>query len=114
MVPHSPMLYRRCTPIVDVQYHHESDTTAVEAVINAVSKAADVDPVSLPPLYDSIDPDLLTQLLSATGATSGTTVSFGLGEWNVFVRADGRIRVCDRTEQDETEPVFEATDTVST
>lgn len=103
-------VYRGCTPVVDAQYETDSEKTPVEAIINALATAEGVAVNELPPLYDTIDPDALNQLFqSHDGRTDAETVlSFTVGKWNVFVRADGRIRVCDGTRPTDPEPVFES------
>lgn len=102
-------LYRGCTPVVDVQYEAERDDSVTSVVVEAIADAAGTDPVDLPPLFDFIDPDALEQLFSAPagGPADEATLSFQFDTWNVFVRSDGRILVCDRTRPTEPAPVFE-------
>ena len=103
------ILYRGCTPVVDAQYQRDGAKTPVEAIIDAVAEATTVEPLELPPLYESIDPDALNTLFQQhEGAVDSEAVlSFRIHHWNVFVRADGRIRVCDGTQPTEPQPVFE-------
>lgn len=102
-------VYRGCTPVVDVQYDAEGEQMPAEAVINAIATAADVDPIELPPLYEFIDGDSLNNLFQQTGAAAAETIlGFRIDNWNVFVRGDGRIRVCDGTQPTDPEPVFES------
>jgi len=102
-------LYRSCTPVADVI--HESDTTETptEAVVHALATASDTDPTELAPLYSSIDTAALDQMFSEHGGASDASavLSFQVENWNVFVRGDGRIRVCDATRQTDPTPVFE-------
>lgn len=105
------LVYRVCTPVVDAEYDFESDSSATEAIIFALADAVGVEPTELPPLFDYVDPDALNTLFEPPDdATNGDTLlSFRVDTWNVFVRSDGRIRVCDATQLSEPEPVFEST-----
>ena len=111
MEPGAMTLYRGCTPVVDAQYPKDGSETPAAAIIAAVAEAADVDPLELPPLYEFIDLDALNTLFQKhEGAIDSETVlSFTINNWNVFVRADGRIRVCDGTQPTEPQPIFEPT-----
>lgn len=103
-------VYRSCLPVVDAYYEHDSYKTPVETIIEALAEAQGVEPDELPPLYDTIDTDALNQLFQTpSGTTDGVKLlSFTVDTWNVFVREDGRIRVCDATKHTAPEPVFEA------
>ena len=105
-------LYRGCTPVVDVRYDRDGDQTLVDALIEAVATAEGVDAVDLPPLYDAVDLDALTRLLEDHSGSANTKATFGFqyGSWNVFVRADGHIRVCDNTKPTAPEPIFGSVD----
>lgn len=103
-------VYRGCTPVVDAEYGTEGDRSPAEVIVEAVATAAGVDPLELPPLYDSVDLDAIDTLFARHdgAADGGTLLSFKIDTWNVFVRADGRIRVCDATRPMDPEPVFES------
>ena len=102
-------IYRGCTPVVDTEYGAEEDRSPAAAVIEAIAAAANVDPVDLPPLFESIDSDALNQLFETRSERqeSKALLSFQFETWNVFVRSDGRIRICDATKPTEPTPVFE-------
>jgi hypothetical protein len=104
-------IYRGCTPVVDAQYGPESDRSPAEVIIDALAEAAGVDPLELPPLYEFVDSDALDSMFEEhNGAIdSNALLSFQNENWNVFVRADGRVRVCDGTQPTDPEPVFEST-----
>ena len=104
------LVYRGCTPVVDAEYDFQSGSSATEAIIWAVADAVGVDPTALPPLFDYVDPDALNALFdrSETGMEGDTILSFQIETWNVFVRSDGHIRVCDGTQPTDPEPVFES------
>ncbi|WP_343162636.1 HalOD1 output domain-containing protein [Natronolimnobius sp. AArcel1] len=100
-------VYRGCTPVVDAQYEADGEQTPVAEIIDAVATAADVEPVELPPLYEFIDADSLNNLFQHKGAADSETIlGFRIDHWNVFVRGDGRIRVCDGTQPTDPQPVF--------
>jgi hypothetical protein len=101
-------LYRTSAPVVDARYDEDSAQTITGTLITAVAEAAAVDPIELPPLYETIDTDAIEQLFERHNETvdSPTTLSFTVETWNVFVRSDGRVRVCDETQVTEPAPVF--------
>jgi hypothetical protein len=111
MTHESLNVYRGCTPVVDAEYEFERGQTPTEVIIAALAEAAEMDPVDLPPLYDYVDPDALNRLFGEHdgAALADALLSFQVENWNVFVRADGRIRVCDNTRPTDPEPVFEST-----
>ncbi|WP_178915496.1 HalOD1 output domain-containing protein [Natronomonas gomsonensis] len=104
-------VYRGCTPVVDAEYESGSDVSPTEVIIEALAEAAGIDPIELPPLYEFVDPDALDHLFGEHdgAAHADALLSFQVETWNVFVRADGCIRVCDNTQPTEPEPVFEST-----
>ena len=108
--PDQLTVYRGCTPVVDAEYGGESDQSPAEVIIDAVATAAGVDPLDLPPLYEFVETDALDDLFARHhGETDANTLlSFQVETWNVFVRADGRIRVCDATRPTEPRPVFDS------
>jgi hypothetical protein len=63
------------------------------AVIDAVAAAQNVDPLSLPPLYDAVDPEALDALIdgSAAADTAVDCVRFELASCEVVVRGDGTV-----------------------
>lgn len=100
-------LYRECTPVVDTVYSADSDESPVETITDAVATAADEDPLETASLYDYVDSDAINDLFRHTGR-KGTEMllCFSIETWNVFVRGDGKIRVCDATQTTSPEPVF--------
>lgn len=102
-------VYRGCSPVADARYDPLSDQPPAAAVIEAIAEAAGVDPMQLPPLFEIIDPDALNGLFKhdGDGHDAEAIVSFTYDTWNVFVRADGRIRVCDATQPTAPTPIFE-------
>lgn len=102
------IVYRDSTPVVDSRYDGDSNRTLAEAVVEAVAAAEGVDATDLPPLYETIDLDALERLFDghAGAADAGAMLGFRFESWNVFVHADGRIRVCDGTRPTDPAPVF--------
>lgn len=98
-----------CEPAFTTAYDEETDHSPSEAVVKAVAAAEGADPVTLPPLYEFVDPDALDTLIEHHTRTEELVISFTIDTWNVFVRADGIIRVCDGTQSTESTPVFEST-----
>lgn len=107
MVPDQSSLQCGCRPVADVAYEGDGGRAPSEAVVDAIAAVSDAAPRDLPPLHESIDQDALNQLFRHRPGTSGRVLSFAVGDWNVFVRDDGRIRVCDPTGPGAPSPVFD-------
>ncbi|TKR26201.1 HalOD1 output domain-containing protein [Natronomonas salsuginis] len=103
------IVLRGCTPVLDTEYDKSNNELPSEVVVDAVATAAGVDPLDLPPLYEFVDPDALNNLFDNHGGDTNALLSFTIDTWNVFVRADGKIRVCDVTRPTDPEPVFDGT-----
>lgn len=103
------LLYRSATPVIDAKYEIDCNKTPTESIIDAVATAAGTEPISLSPLYETIDPDAIDRIFERAEeiGDAETVLSFEYEGWQVFVRADGRIRVCDASKQTEPTPVFE-------
>ncbi|USZ70668.1 HalOD1 output domain-containing protein [Natronosalvus halobius] len=70
------------------------EETPAQAIIDAVAAANGCDPLSLPPLFDAIDPDALNGLVSqprSGPARRSWALSFEYGGWLVTVDADHQI-----------------------
>lgn len=104
-------LYRTSPPVVDINYDNDSDKTFPETLVLAIAKAEGVPATDLPLLYDIIDPESLAQLLDRHKGVDATeaVITFQFGTWDVFIRVDGRIRICDRSRFTKPKPVFEDT-----
>ena len=98
-------MYRRSTPVVDARYEGGDGHTPVQAIVDALAEAEGVDPTAIRSLSDVVDTDALDRLLARTDGGS-TVFEFEFGDWVVFVRGDGRIRVCDADEPTDPKPVF--------
>ena len=68
--------------------------TIPERVIRNVADANGVDAVELPPLYDAIDPEALSAVVTTM---SGGGISFTYAEREVTVTSDGEISLLGRS-----------------
>ena len=102
-------IYRTCVPIVDTYYSKDDDRPILEALVTAVAEAAGVPPVDVSPMYDTIDLNAISQLFDKDDETSGANslLSFKFEQWNIFIRGDGLIRVCDGRQHTNPEPIFD-------
>ncbi|MFC6786300.1 HalOD1 output domain-containing protein [Halobaculum halobium] len=101
-------LSRKCTVVSDTTFESGGERTLTEALTDAIAEAEGVAPTDLPPLYESVEFDALTQLIEHSGKNTeeGLILAFQIRKWNVFVSIDGRIRVCDATIETDLEPIF--------
>ncbi len=102
-------LYRSCTVVGDTTFDKGGERTLTEAFVDAIADAEGVSATEIPPLYDSVDLGALAQLMERPrGPTDGDQlVALRIGQWNIFVNFDGRIRVCDAATETDAEPVFD-------
>lgn len=101
-------VYRSSPTTVETRYDRgQRDPDLVPSLVTALAEAEDVDPSVLPPLYDTIDLEALERLIESHGDSSAPDVVFGfrIGTWNVFVRGDGKIRICDASRSIDPVPV---------
>lgn len=99
-----------CTPVGVHHYDSDSDSSPSDAVIRAIAVVTDTEPENLAPLYETIDTEALNELFehrSNAPHLEEQVLAFTVGNWNVFVRDDGQIRVCDPTGPDTPSPIFE-------
>jgi hypothetical protein len=68
----------------------ETMRTVSERVIRTVAEATDTDPATLPPLYESVDPDALNELVESM---SDGEISFTYVGREVTVDSDGGVRL---------------------
>lgn len=79
-------------PLDDAPTVRADDTPVVEAVARAVAERVGVAPIELPPLYESVDPDLLVALVESDAPTK-RTVTFEYAGHKVVVESDGTIHI---------------------
>lgn len=68
----------------------ESPSTAV---VTAVAAASGVDPISIDPLYEVIDPDALNSIVATTDGASDSSsarIEFTYQDYRVLVKANGQ------------------------
>ena len=80
--------------------HFRPDSQSVDEppsrkIVNLVAICKNTEPLELPPLYDSIDPEALNALFSSNGFARHGTVSFVYGGCEVTVENSGHVRVRD-------------------
>ncbi|MFB6139006.1 MAG: HalOD1 output domain-containing protein [Halosimplex sp.] len=68
------------------------DEASIAEIVSAVADDAGVDPVELPPLGETVDPDALVDLLAADSAVA---VSFEYVGRRVEIGSDREVRVDD-------------------
>jgi len=101
-------VYRRSTPVVTSWYDPESDENISEAIVEAIANAEGVCETEVASMYETIDLDAVNRLFASYGKSSDSVLlNFNFENWDVFVRADGRIRVCDTARVTDPEPVFQ-------
>lgn len=99
-----------CTPVADCRYDSAADATPTEAVVRAIAAASDLDPTTFTPLHEYIDTEALDRLFDEERGDDGRSrrvLGFTVNGWNLFVRDDGRIRVCDPSGPAGTSPIFD-------
>lgn len=76
-------------------------------VVSAIADHKNVDPVNLPPLYETFDPDALDRLFSpSSGATTlSGEVSFSIAGCDVVVDSGGDVEVTSAAAAADTEQV---------
>lgn len=70
-------------------------TTVSERVVEEVAGATGRDAVTLPPLYDAVDPDALDALVDGS---SDVQISFVYAGYEVTVESDQRITLEERSD----------------
>lgn len=78
-------------------------------IIETVASAAECDPLDLPPLFDFVDPETINRHVQPRDQDTPTqrVLTFAYADsWQVYLRGDGEIRVCDRSIHSDPRPVF--------
>lgn len=77
-------------------HHSASDVELGNTVARTVAAVTGVDPRSLRPLYEVVDPDALARLFGSEGGTRADStgrITFSYERCTVSVHADGRVVV---------------------
>ncbi len=108
MSPATSRVHCTCTPTVRAVYSRAGDESGTEAIVRAVADAADVDPLDLPPLFQAIDPEIIDRVFARSDdfPSERVTLSFEYDRWEVFIRSDGHIVICDPSIQRDVTPIF--------
>lgn len=98
-----------CTPVAEVEYEAEDHQSPSMAVVEAVAAAEGVPPTEIEPVSRAVDPEAVDRLFDGDrpAAERARTLAFATDDWNVFVRGDGAIRVCDPDGDSPAGPAFE-------
>jgi hypothetical protein len=110
MVNENSRVCCECTPVGETRFGKERGRPPSLAIIEALAAIEDTAPEGLdPPLYDAIDLEAVDQLFTDSDNTPTSTIvlQFSIAGWNVFVRDDGVLRVCDPDRPTDPSPVFQ-------
>lgn len=83
-----------CEPVRE-SHPDETNGSPVDAIVETVAGIEGVDPGELPPLYESIDPDILNTIVRGRPSDADVAVCFVYEGWNICVRGDGSLVVGD-------------------
>lgn len=76
----------------NVAHFDWSSDTPTTAVVDTVSRLANIDPAELDPLYYQVDTDALDELFEGNGTVSGgVLVTLRWAGYNVTVSGDGTV-----------------------
>ena len=84
-----------------ITHQNASEAPVSQTVVLAVAEATGEDPIELPPLYDTVDPDALNELFDSDAPGAERVdghVEFAYADCDVTVRADGRVTVAPAAE----------------
>lgn len=85
---------KRGTETHNVRYDPGSNWNPSELLVTAVADIADEDPLTLTPLYETIDPDTLDDFVAAGGSAEfGGRLAFGYEGHEVTVYANGLFEI---------------------
>ncbi|WP_407075676.1 HalOD1 output domain-containing protein [Natronococcus wangiae] len=98
-----------CTPLGETRFGEEHGRPSSLAIVEAVAAVEGITPTELDSLYETIDPESIDQLFTDSGDTSTPPIflRLSIAGWNVFVRGDGVIRVCDPDQPTDPAPAFQ-------
>jgi hypothetical protein len=84
----------------------ETSRSPVDAIVETVAGLEDIDPSELPPMYESINPDILNTMVRGRPSDADAAVCFVYNGWNICVRGDGSFVVGDPEQAAEPIPLF--------
>ncbi|WP_340102255.1 HalOD1 output domain-containing protein [Salinibaculum salinum] len=94
-----------CTPVLETNVASDDRSPSV-AIVEIIADFEVTDPVKLPALADTIDPDVIDTFVASTESDTVGALCFTYSDWNVFVRADGTIVVADPRKMNASTPLF--------
>lgn len=97
-------MHCECTPVCDWEF--DEGTPPTEAVVQALAAVENAPTREIKSLNEVIDTESFNQLFR-DHSDGSVAVSFSIEGWNVFVRSDGFVRLCDSSQPAESAPVFE-------
>jgi hypothetical protein len=94
-------------PVPEIDGRATGKSPAV-AVVDAIAALEAVDPAEMPPIRESVEPDVMNALLDHRAGMDGSVLGlcFHYAGWNVFVRGDGTFVVADPDNWSEPTPLF--------
>ncbi|WP_224336368.1 HalOD1 output domain-containing protein [Haloprofundus halobius] len=70
-----------------------STGTLCDDIVEQIAELEGVDPLTLPPLFETIDAELLTRLYESRSGDAELSISFVYAGYTVSVRHDGALEV---------------------
>lgn len=94
-------------PLCRTQFDIAGPQSPSTAVIDAIATVADTSPLSIEPLYETVELEALDRLLEHAGSNgSGIALEFRVDEWDLIVTGDGQVLVFEAEADDELELEF--------
>ena len=75
-------------------FEPSSGGSATEAVVSLVAQEESCDPLELPPLYESVDPEALDRICEVADGSS-LRISFDYSDYTVLVDGSGIVQLVD-------------------
>ncbi|RQG90893.1 hypothetical protein EA473_19810 [Natrarchaeobius chitinivorans] len=75
------------------EWGDDDENTPVYAVVSAVAKVEDTDPVDLPPLYNAIDSEALNNLFTSRSESTVEQLTFQYAGYTIVVSGSGEVHV---------------------
>lgn len=79
--------------LTTAKWGQEAGTTPSCAIVSAVAEATESDPTELPPLYDTINPEVLNEFFEALPNSIEKEVYFQYMGYNIIVKGDSEGEV---------------------
>lgn len=101
--------YCTCGLVCDTEFGGDRGRSPAFAIVEAIAAAKGVDSKSVGPIFEEIDLQALNNLFKGPprNPDSPKILRFTYDGWNVYLRGDGAIRVCDPNQVTDPKPIFE-------